>query len=189
MSQNFDSSACCLCDLFCLLSLQHYVLSLFPLASSTSRDHIYIARLLGLLWCLQCGRPGFDPWIRKIHWKRKWQPTPVLLPGKSHDQRSMVGYSPWGCKESDTTESLHFRIMNVSVQNVQLNMEVVQQVAIIIVKITITHYHSELCLSQAIKIHFFCPRLILNDISFFSDIYNQYVTNTCCLLILVSPYL
>ena len=34
--------------------------------------------------CLQCGRPGFNPWVGKIHWRRKWQPTPVLLPGKSH---------------------------------------------------------------------------------------------------------
>ena len=40
-------------------------------------------------------------------WRRKWQPTPVLLPGKFHGQRSLVGYSPWGCKESDTTEQLH----------------------------------------------------------------------------------
>ena len=39
-------------------------------------------------------------------WRRKWQPTPVLLPGKSCGQRSMVGYSPWGCKESDMTERL-----------------------------------------------------------------------------------
>ena len=44
----------------------------------------------------------------KIPWRRKRQPTPVLLPGKSHGQRSLVGYSPWGCKESDTTERLHF---------------------------------------------------------------------------------
>ena len=58
--------------------------------------------------CLQCGRPGFNPWVRKILWRRKWQPTLVLLPVKSHGQRSMVGYSPWGRKESDTTERLHF---------------------------------------------------------------------------------
>ena len=37
-------------------------------------------------------------------WRRKWQPTPVLLPGKFHGQRSLVGYGPWGYKESDTTE-------------------------------------------------------------------------------------
>ena len=41
-------------------------------------------------------------------WRRQWHPTPVLLPGKSHGQRNLVGCSPWGCKESDTTEQLHF---------------------------------------------------------------------------------
>ena len=54
--------------------------------------------------CLQCSRPGFDPWVRKIPWRRKWQPTPVFLPGESHGRRSLVGYSPWGCKKLDTTE-------------------------------------------------------------------------------------
>ena len=57
---------------------------------------------------LQCGRPGFEPWVRKIPWRRKWQSTPVLLPGQSHGQRSPVGYSLWGRKELDTTEWLHF---------------------------------------------------------------------------------
>ena len=42
-----------------------------------------------------------DPWVRKIFWRRAWQPTPVFLPGKSHGQRSLTGYSPWGHKESD----------------------------------------------------------------------------------------
>ena len=58
--------------------------------------------------CLQCGRPRFDPWVGKIPWRRKWQSTPVFLPEKSHGWRSLVGYSPCGCKESDTTERLHF---------------------------------------------------------------------------------
>ena len=58
--------------------------------------------------CLQCKRPGFDPWVGKIPWRRKWQHAPVYLPGKFHGQRSLVGYSPWGGKESDTTEWLHF---------------------------------------------------------------------------------
>ena len=44
-------------------------------------------------------RPSFDPWVGKILWRRKWQPTPVLLPGKSYGWRSMVGYSPWGRRE------------------------------------------------------------------------------------------
>ena len=42
---------------------------------------------------------GFDPCVRKIPWRRKWQPTPVFLPEESHGQRSLVGYSPWGHKE------------------------------------------------------------------------------------------
>ena len=52
--------------------------------------------------------PGFDPWVGKIPWRRAWQPTPVFLTGEFHVQRSLVGYSPWGHKESDTTERLHF---------------------------------------------------------------------------------
>ena len=58
--------------------------------------------------CLQCRRPGFNSWVGKIPWRRKWQSTPALLSGKSHGQRSLIGYSPWGRKESDTTERLHF---------------------------------------------------------------------------------
>ena len=42
--------------------------------------------------------------IRKLHWRRVWHPTPVILPGEVHGQKSLVGYSPWGGKESDTTE-------------------------------------------------------------------------------------
>ena len=49
----------------------------------------------------------FDPWVRKIPWRREWIPTPVFLPGKVHGQRSLVGYRPWGRKESDTTEHTH----------------------------------------------------------------------------------
>ena len=52
--------------------------------------------------------PGFNPWVGKISWRKKWQPTPVFLPGKSHGRWNLVGYSPWGRKESDTTERLHF---------------------------------------------------------------------------------
>ena len=44
--------------------------------------------------CLQCGRPRFDLWVGKISWRRKWQRTPVFLPGESHGWRSLVGYSP-----------------------------------------------------------------------------------------------
>ena len=48
-------------------------------------------------------------WTAKYSlWRRRWHPTPVLLPGESHGQRSLVGFSPWGRKESDMTERLHF---------------------------------------------------------------------------------
>ena len=45
-----------------------------------------------------CRRPGFDSWVGKIPWRREWLPTPVLLPGETHGQRSLAGYSPWGHK-------------------------------------------------------------------------------------------
>ena len=63
--------------------------------------------------CLQCRRPGFNPWVEKISWRRTWQPTPVFLPEKSHGWRSLVGYSPWGRKELDRTERLHFQSVDV----------------------------------------------------------------------------
>ena len=50
--------------------------------------------------------PGFDLQVRKIPWRRKWQPTPAFLPGESRGWRSLAGYSPCGRKESDMTESL-----------------------------------------------------------------------------------
>ena len=61
---------------------------------------------------IKCRRPGFDHWVGKIPWRRKRQPTPVFLPGEFHEWRSLVGYSPLGRKESDTTGrlSLHFTI-------------------------------------------------------------------------------
>ena len=52
----------------------------------------------------RCKRHEFNPWVRKILWNRKWQPIPVLLPGKSHGEKSPAGQSPWGCKESNMTE-------------------------------------------------------------------------------------
>ena len=49
-----------------------------------------------------------ETWVRKIPWRREWLPTPVFSPGKSHGQRSLVGCNPWGRKELDMTELLHF---------------------------------------------------------------------------------
>ena len=47
---------------------------------------------------------GFTSWVGKIPWRRGWQPSPIFLPGESHGQRSLVGYRPWGCRESEMTE-------------------------------------------------------------------------------------
>ena len=82
--------------------------------------------LTGLPWCLrwqrillQCRRSkrhGFDPWVRKISWRREWQSTPAF-PGKFHGQRSLVGYSPWGHKESDMTDRLTLTLSRLIEQN------------------------------------------------------------------------
>ena len=65
-------------------------------------------------------RPRFDPWVRKIPWSRKWQPTPVFLPRESHRQRSMASWSPWGCKELDKTERLTLSLSLFSACTIQL---------------------------------------------------------------------
>ena len=57
--------------------------------------------------CSRCKRYRFDPWVAKIPWRRKWQPTPVFLPRKSQGQRSLASYSPWDRKESDITKCAH----------------------------------------------------------------------------------
>ena len=54
--------------------------------------------------CQRCRRHRFNPWVGKIPWRRKWQPTLVFLPAESHGQRSLVSYSPWGRQELDKTE-------------------------------------------------------------------------------------
>ena len=67
------------------------------------------------------GDSGFIFGVSKITCGRQWQPTPVFLPGKSHGQRSLVGYSPWGCKESDTTEQLNHKQLSDSVNKQDLH--------------------------------------------------------------------
>ena len=59
-------------------------------------------------------RPGFDPWVGKIPWKREWQPTSVIWSEKSHGKRSLEGYRPWGHQESDTTEQLSIHTLPMS---------------------------------------------------------------------------
>ena len=56
--------------------------------------------------CRRHKKCGFDPWMGKTPWRREWQPTLVFLPGESHGQRSLVGYSSWSRKESGMTEAI-----------------------------------------------------------------------------------
>ena len=69
-------------------------------------------------------RLGFDPWVGKISWRRKWQLTPVFLPGESHGQRSLAGYSSWGRRELDMTEVteraniyIQIQFISIAIQN------------------------------------------------------------------------
>ena len=87
--------------------------NMVPSEKITSREISTVDALGPLRWLSgkesscqrrRCKRHRFDPWARKIPWRRKWQLTPVFLLEKSHGQRSLVGYSPWGHEESDTTE-------------------------------------------------------------------------------------
>ena len=83
------------------MSIQRYVLTysvvytFFHLGKMLHRASLWFT---SKKFTCQCRRHWFDPWVRKVLWRRKWQPTPVVLPGKSHGQRSLVGYSPWGHK-------------------------------------------------------------------------------------------
>ena len=79
-------------------------------------EYINIYRYILLPWWLsnkesacQCRRCRFNPWVRKIPWRREWLPPPVFLPGKSHGQRSLACYNLWGCKRvgHDLTTKQH----------------------------------------------------------------------------------
>ena len=93
-SLNVHDEGNCFCD-----HLPFVLLQLWPL------DQRGLPRWLrGKESACQCGTCGFDPWVRKMPWRREW--PPVFLPGELHGQRSLVGYKPWGHKESDTLEQL-----------------------------------------------------------------------------------
>ena len=85
---------------------KNYIFSFFKKLSTFALFSSSTLVNLRLPWWLsekefscQCRRRWFDPWVRNIPWRRKWLPTQVFLPGKSHGQKSLVGYSPWGCKK------------------------------------------------------------------------------------------
>ena len=109
--------------LFCFLSHQRKceileILYILPCLSlllfTSSSNQISMASLMAqtVKNLLQCWRLGFSPWIGKISWRRTWQPIPVFLPGESHGLRSLAGYSSWGPKESDTTNTFTFSLLS-----------------------------------------------------------------------------
>ena len=71
-------------------------------------------RVSGKESAYQFRRWGFNPWIRKISWRKKWQPTPVVLPGEFLGERSLAGCSPWGCQELDMTERLSTQSFHIT---------------------------------------------------------------------------
>ena len=102
-----------------------------------------------LRYACQFRRLGFNPWVRKIPWRRKWQWTPVFLPGESHGQRSLVGYSPWGHKR--VRHDLTSKQQSISPMNVQKPMIVRLPLHILSQKVTFIFDHAQfLIISQFI---------------------------------------
>ena len=75
----------------------------------------------------ECRRPGFNSQVRKIPWRRKWQPTPIFLPGESHRQRSLAGYSLWGHK-SQTWLSDQTTTTSIYTNNIYIHKEYIYKI-------------------------------------------------------------
>ena len=76
-------------------------------------------------------RPGFHPWVDKIPWRREWLPTPVFLPGEPQGQRSLMGYSPWGPKELDTTEWLTLLTVYIVFTTIYITLDIVSNLQMV----------------------------------------------------------
>ena len=108
-----------------LLQVAGFCLPIFLLRSSVPTFGLprWLSVKESVCQCRRHRRCGFDSWIERILWRRKWQPTPIFLPGKSHGQKSSAGCRPQGCKTSDSTEHawmhahthVHVRCYNVSI--------------------------------------------------------------------------
>ena len=94
----------------CLYLCQMDFILWFACIFSINLTKVYISSLVAqrLKRLPPMRETGFNPWVGTIHWRRKWQPAPVFLPGESHGRRSLVGYSLLGYTEWDMTEQFHF---------------------------------------------------------------------------------
>ena len=110
----------------------------------------------GAVSTCQCRRHGLDPWIRKIPWRRKWQSTPVFLPGESYGQRSLVGDCPWGCERvrqdwaAEHTHTLHDQLHSphFSEKKTGAQREVKKTVLWWMAKENVVHIHNGTLLSH-----------------------------------------
>ena len=96
------------------------------LMSSFNLDYLILTSLVAQTVkasAYNAGDPSLIPGLGRFPWTGKWQPTPVLLPEKSHGWRNLVGYSPWGCKESNTIEQLHFHFLFFTLQRLYLQIQ------------------------------------------------------------------
>ena len=94
----------CIC-IYIYLFIIHFYLYYYIPGGASGKEHTCQSR--------RCKRCGFNPWVRKIPWRRAWQPTPVLLPGEFHGQRSLVGYSSWDHRVN-MTEQLTFNSIKMT---------------------------------------------------------------------------
>ena len=76
-------------------------------------------------------RPGLHPWVDKIPWRREWLPTPVFLPGEPQGQKSLMGYSPWGPKELDTTEWLTLLTIYIVFTTTYITLDIVSNLQMV----------------------------------------------------------